>query len=757
MKQSTWAQAVIEFADRQTGERVAVEHLRPALVTALADQVIATWWFIRKTPYWRLRYQPMSSKSHAAKHLAHTLDELTTHGRIVGWTAGNYEPEVHAFGGATGMDVAHELFHHDSRNILDHLYRLDQPHRQATDPAVASRISALGRRELALLLFSVLLRAAGQDWYEQGDVWAKVADLRPAEPTTYLTAPEAERLRPAMRRLMTVDANPTSSLMDGGPLAALADWSAAFEYAGQQLAELARYGVLQRGLRAVLAHHVIFHWNRLGLPRADQTILSALAKEVVMGAKDNTTSDNAASAPQTSTGPISVGDVDTEITKLSDKSITDPGPDTATGADAGENAVVTPESLRSALVDKLREQGTIRTESVEAALRTVPRHLFVPDVSLATAYADDAVYTKKDGAGTSISAASQPTIVAMMLEQLQVEPGHYVLELGAGTGYNAGLLGYLVGDYGRVITIDVDQDLVAGARTGLAAAGAKGNVRAILGDGALGYAAGGPYDRIIATVGAWGLPAPWLEQLAPGGRLVVPLRIRGSVSRSIVFERSKDSDGEPRCWRSIASDLCTFMPLRGVADDARRIVSLTPDGAVTLQTHQEQTVDAATLMGVLHRPRSIEAWTEVAFRGSESMEWMELWLTCAMDNALCRMPVERSAVDSGLVKPQFGWGSVAVTEKADLAYLTVRPAEPAADGGQLYEIGVIGHGPNSSHLGSRVVDAIRTWNRDYRSRPVQFKVQLHHLQRATPAEPAGAAAGRYCFDTPLHRLTITWQ
>lgn len=150
----------------------------------------------------------------------------------------------------------------------------------------------------------------------------------------------------------------------------------------------------------------------------------------------------------------------------------------------------------------------------------MPRHTFVPEVPVDEAYADAPLYTKTDGNGASISAASQPRIVAMMLEQLQPEPGQRVLELGAGTGYNAGLLAHLVGEHGQVTTIDVDDNTVDDARSGLAAAGID-NVRVVLGDGALGHPDGAPYDRIIATVGAWGLPPAWLAQLAPGGRLVV--------------------------------------------------------------------------------------------------------------------------------------------------------------------------------------------------------------------------------------------
>ncbi|MFB1049316.1 methyltransferase, FxLD system, partial [Streptomyces chrestomyceticus] len=84
-------------------------------------------------------------------------------------------------------------------------------------------------------------------------------------------------------------------------------------------------------------------------------------------------------------------------------------------------------------------------------LRTVPRHVFVPDASLEDAYANAPVHIKYDTDGTSISCASQPGVVALMLDQLDVRPGQRVLELGAGTGYNAGLLAHLVGASGHVI------------------------------------------------------------------------------------------------------------------------------------------------------------------------------------------------------------------------------------------------------------------------------------------------------------------
>ncbi|OLT34220.1 methyltransferase, FxLD system [Actinomadura sp. CNU-125] len=700
MDTGDWPQVVIDFPDWAAAERVAAGVVRPALFTAEEKGLVRRWFFIRKAPSWRLRYEPTDSS--AQRYLTRMLNRATADGRITGWRTGIYEPETVAFGGAVGMRLAHDLFHHDSRHILDH---------------VARPVADLGHRELGVLLCSMLMRAAGLDWYEQGDVWARVARHRPAEAEH---SPSA-RMKAAVRKLMTVDVGPSSSVLaDAGPLAGIAPWIAAFDQAGRQLADLAACGALERGLRAVLSHHVIFHWNRLGLPYADQHTLATLTSEVVMGNPN--------------------GGVPTKNTGGDGPSV--PGVSTHTGPDQ----TMTATCLRNALVDKLLEDGTVRSKRVEAALRLVPRHVFVPDVPLEQAYANEAVYTKQDDTGVSISAASQPTVVAMMLEQLQPEPGQRVLELGAGTGYNAALLARMVGDDGEVVTIDVDDDIVTGARTGLSAAGAT-NVRALLADGALGHADGAPYDRITATVGAGDLPLPWLDQLAPEGRLVVPLRLRGSVSRSIAFERENGR------WFSQSSEMCTFMPLRGIADDARRIIPLTSDGTVCLHANREQTVEASLLSGVLATPRH-EAWTDVLMRGDESFEWLDLWLTCVMDNALSRMPVEQSAIDEGLVSPQFGWGAMAVADKGDLAYLTIRPrtTDSGNANGRMFEVGVIGHGPTGDALTDRVADAIRTWDGAYRSQAVHFEIQ--------PTESADAAdsvPGRFVFDRPDTRLIITWQ
>ncbi len=400
--------------------------------------------------------------------------------------------------------------------------------------------------------------------------------------------------------------------------------------------------------------------------------------------------------------------------------------------------------LRNALVDQLRADGHARTTAVETALRTVPRHVFVPEASLEVAYANAPVHIKYDTDGNSISCASQPGVVALMLDQLDARPGERVLELGAGTGYNAALLAHLVGESGHVTTLDVDDDLVEGARAHLAAAGIT-NVEAVTRDGALGYAEGAPYDRIIATVGAHGVPHSWLRQLAPGGRLLVPQRLKGSVSRSVAYERR---DGR---WVSLSSEMNTFMPLRrGIGDDARRVVPLSTDGTVRLQTPAGQNIDADAIARVLEQSRT-EEWTGTTVRAMESPEWMELFVTCSLPSGLIRMLFPQGAKGTLLTEDPYP-SSTAAVDKGAVTYLARRPSqEKTPEGGKLWEFGVIGHGPGSDELAAKVADAIRTWNREYRDREPTFEI------RSLDAPAIGHRPGLFALDTPLNRIVVDWQ
>ncbi|MEM9562284.1 MAG: methyltransferase domain-containing protein [Actinomycetota bacterium] len=179
------------------------------------------------------------------------------------------------------------------------------------------------------------------------------------------------------------------------------------------------------------------------------------------------------------------------------------------------------EEARAAMVAQLRAGGVVRSPAVAAALAAIPRHRFIDGGDLEWAYADHAVTVKTTDDGVPISSVSQPTMVATMLELCLLEPGHRVLEIGTGSGYNAALLAAIVGP-GPVVSVELDADLAAGAAARLDRLGLEG-VEVVTGDGTAGHAPGAPYDRVVVTAGAAAIAEPWDDQLRLGGRLVVPI------------------------------------------------------------------------------------------------------------------------------------------------------------------------------------------------------------------------------------------
>jgi protein-L-isoaspartate(D-aspartate) O-methyltransferase len=145
-----------------------------------------------------------------------------------------------------------------------------------------------------------------------------------------------------------------------------------------------------------------------------------------------------------------------------------------------------------------------------------------------------------------------------------------VLEIGAGTGYNAALMAHMVGAAGRVVTMDIDEDLVESARRHLAAVGVD-NVLVVCADGGYGYAGAAPYDRIILTVGVSDISPHWWAQLKPNGRIVLPLEI-GAGQKSVAFDWRGD------CLRSNSVRECAFIKLRG--EFAEMQMNLLPVGPV---------------------------------------------------------------------------------------------------------------------------------------------------------------------------------
>lgn len=195
----------------------------------------------------------------------------------------------------------------------------------------------------------------------------------------------------------------------------------------------------------------------------------------------------------------------------------------------------------------------IEDPRVRDAFLAVPRERFLPGLPLEQVYADDAIVTKRDEQGTPISSSSQPKIMALMLERLALGPGLRVLEVGAGTGYNAALLKTLVGPEGRVVSVDVDPELVASAARALDGSG----VEVVEGDGRAGWPAAAPFDRILLSVSADAVTRAWRDQLVEGGLLELPLAVRRGEQVVATFRR----EGDRLAWVTAVPG--GFMPLRG--------------------------------------------------------------------------------------------------------------------------------------------------------------------------------------------------
>jgi thiopeptide-type bacteriocin biosynthesis protein len=251
-----WQQANLAFADPVLAERTAVTHLTPILTTAEADQLISAWFIIRKGHQWRLRYLSTQPRNDHTSRIRDRINDLRLQGHLANVIEVIYEPEITAFGGPRAMRMAHRLWHLDSRHLL-------------TSSTARPRLA----REISILLCTAMMRAAGLDWYEQGDVWARVADHRDPAGHSHIDA-----LRDAIRHLLIVD--PASLTHADGPLAAERTWFDAFTTTGAALRRIHDSGQLCRGLRDILTHHVIFMWNRRGIPEHEQAALAATASDV---------------------------------------------------------------------------------------------------------------------------------------------------------------------------------------------------------------------------------------------------------------------------------------------------------------------------------------------------------------------------------------------------------------------------------------------------------------------------------------------
>ncbi len=203
---------------------------------------------------------------------------------------------------------------------------------------------------------------------------------------------------------------------------------------------------------------------------------------------------------------------------------------------------------REKLIERLRYELNLSDKVVEA-MKKVPRHLFVPPAYRSEAYVDAPLPI---GKGQTISA---PHMVAIMCELLDLKKGDKVLEVGAGCGYHAAVVAEIVGKDGKIIAIERIPELAEMAKRNLETLGYD-NVLVIVGDGSKGYEKEAPYDKIYVTASAPKIPEPLIEQLKPGGKLVIPV---GNFTQHLyVVEKDENGNIKKKNWGAVR-----FVPLIG--------------------------------------------------------------------------------------------------------------------------------------------------------------------------------------------------
>lgn len=414
-------------------------------------------------------------------------------------------------------------------------------------------------------------------------------------------------------------------------------------------------------------------------------------------------------------------------------------------------------ALNQILVDELKSKGWIQTPGVEAAFRVVLRHHFLPGRPLEEVYSDRVIPTKQDQEGQWISSSSQPAIMAIMLEQLGLEPGHQVLEIGAGTGYNAALMAHIVGEAGRVVTVDIDEDIVEAAREHLTVAGFE-QVQVICADGGYGYADAAPYDRIILTVGAPDITPAWLNQLKPNGRIVLPLMLKGSM-KSIAFERVDNH------LESLSVKDCSFILLRGdFASIFSKPIQLGPDPNLTLESINESLIDTNEVYDLLvgarkDWPANIEVTGWDVLIGS-----LWTWLSL-LEPRICKMMARGDLVERNILPPLIGIdgkqklaGTVALLNENGLAALmrppghslVLLPFDKLFTGDQPFALFVRQFGSDDS-VAQQLITQIQAW--DAAGRPSFDQMRI----RAYPKDSGYVSAdGDFVIEKQWTKLIIEW-
>jgi protein-L-isoaspartate(D-aspartate) O-methyltransferase len=390
------------------------------------------------------------------------------------------------------------------------------------------------------------------------------------------------------------------------------------------------------------------------------------------------------------------------------------------------------------MVAGLRANGRALSKRVQDAFASVPRHLFVPEVGEANAYRDEAFVLKCGPDGVPVSSSSQPAMMAIMLEQLELGPGHRVLEIGTGSGYNAAVMAMVTGPDGSVTSIDIDAELVTRARASLAAAGFDA-VTVVCADGGFGAPDQAPFDRVIVTAGAWDIAPAWLDQLTHKGRLVLPLSVCG-LELSVALE---PADGY---WVSRSACRCGFVGMLGAFARPQLALRLGGPDVLVVQVADDVPVDADAVRRALTGPFT-DVGTGLRIDDGAEFSDLDMWLTLTEPD-LCRLSVLRPAARMpGELLPM---GGIA-TNVTDARAVGVAALVPAGSSLGRQGVRVRGYGPGGEVLAGYLAGRAMTWA-DL-GRPRADEVELRVRKRA---DPQAEEPGTVVLERPSVRIAVGW-
>ena len=374
--------------------------------------------------------------------------------------------------------------------------------------------------------------------------------------------------------------------------------------------------------------------------------------------------------------------------------------------------------LREALVQKLSHEATLRDPRIIAALRAVPRHVFVPEASLEYSY-QDTVVPVKYADDELLSTLSQPSAIVVMLEQLQVGEGMRVLEIGTGTGYNAALLAELVGPNGQVTTVDIDEDLTRRARQALRSVG-YGAVNVHTGDGFDGAVEQAPYDRIELSAATPVISPSWIEQLVDGGLLVGPLNVKGLPFLTPAFRKH----GTRLVTESMRA--CSFLSLRGSAAAASAVFRLPVRPKLRFVWESPDEFPAGVLTRVFRQKRQVRDEVPIAWGAAAYVLLTngDAFVTEASDGRVRGISLldRESESLASIMTSSDGWGTA----------------------------GVVVYGGDGAH--TRLAASIDEWAK--RGRPA---VEALRLTAAPTPGPERLGSGEYLVRKPYYDLIASYD